>query len=78
MSGSGGEAFRNVREWSRGPLGCPGVLERSSKRSECSRGFLPDVREWWEDPPGCPVVVKSTLRMSGSGQEVLPDVREWS
>ena len=37
MSGSGRESFQDVREWSEGPLGCPGVVCRLSRMSAIGR-----------------------------------------
>ena len=52
MSGSGQEtvryvweAFPEVREWSRGPLGCLGVDERPSLMFVSGRETLPVVRK---------------------------------
>ena len=44
MSGSEREALHHVREWSTGPLGCPGMVGRPSKMSGSGREALPDVR----------------------------------
>ena len=33
MTGSGRESLPDVWEWSRGPLGCPGVVRRLSRMS---------------------------------------------
>ena len=78
MSGSGQEALPNVREWSGGPPGCPGVVGMSSQMSGSGqeslsdvREALPDVRVWSRGPPGCPRVV-------GSGREAHLDVWKWS
>ena len=72
MSGSGREAFPDVRVWSRGPFGCPGVVVRPARMSGCEREALPDVlealpnvREGSEDPPRCPGFVGRPSRMSG-------------
>ena len=67
MSGSDREALRDVREWSRGPPVCPGVVGSPSRMSGSGRNGLPDVWVRSEAP-----------RMSGSGREALPDVRERS
>ena len=64
MFGSGWEALPDVREWSDGPNGCPGVVARPSLRSGSCREAIPDVRR--------------PFRMSGCGRMALPDVREWS
>ena len=48
MSRSGWEAFPDVREWSRGPPGCPGVVGRPSRMSGSVREALPVVQEWRE------------------------------
>ena len=55
MSGSDWEALPDVREWSRGPLGCPGVFVSGLEA-------LPDVRV-------SPEVVGRPYRMSGRVQE---------
>ena len=44
MSGSGRQAIPNVREWSGGPLGSPGVVGRPFRMSGCGREALPDDR----------------------------------
>ena len=64
MSMSGREALKDVREWSGGPRGCPGVIGRPSRLSGSdwdalpnvreSSGVVCDVREWSGGPPGCP------------------------
>ena len=56
MSGSGWEALldvreyrealSDVREWSGGPPGCPGMVGRPSWMSSSGREALSDVREW--------------------------------
>ena len=88
MSGSGRDDLPDVREWSveppdfrewtGGPLGCPGVVGRPSRMSRGGRESLPNGWEWTGVPPECPGVVRRPSRMSGSGREALPDVREWS
>ena len=45
MSGSGRLAHLDVREWSGGPAGCPGVVGRPSRMSGCDQEALPDDRE---------------------------------
>ena len=45
MSKSSREAHPDVREWSGGPLGCPGVVMSSSVTSGSGREDLPDVRK---------------------------------
>ena len=71
MSGNGRESLPDVREWSGGPHGCPGVA-RSGREAIPDDGSgpesLPDVREWSRDPSGCPGEVIKTF----------PDVWEWS
>ena len=77
MSVSGREALPNVREWSGGAPGCPGMVERISQ-----------MFRWSGRSPECPGVVGVTRefagvvgkssRMSRSGWEALPDVRKWS
>ena len=66
MSGSSLEALLDVREWSRGPPGCTGVLGRHSRMS--GSGSL--------GPSGCLGVVGRHFRMFRSGREALPDVRK--
>ena len=66
MSGSGQEAFPDIREFSREPPRWPGgvrdpynylgVVGRSSRISQSGREAIPDVPEWWE---------------------ALPDIRVW-
>ena len=46
------EAFPVIREWSGGPLGCPGVVGRSSRMSGSCREALTDVWGWLGGPPG--------------------------
>ena len=43
MSRSGWETLTDVREWSGGPPGCPGVIGRSSLMSGSGRVTLPNV-----------------------------------
>ena len=45
MSGSGWEAFPNVREWSGSPPGCPAVVGRPSRLTGSGREALPDDQE---------------------------------
>ena len=62
MSGSGRKAILNVREWSGGYPGCPGVVGslpgcpgvvgRHTRISGSGRVALSDVREWLEVLPG--------------------------
>ena len=52
MSGSGREVLPEVWEYSEGPPGSPGVVERSSWKSGSSRKILLEVREWLGVPPG--------------------------
>ena len=52
MSGSGWEAFPDVREWSGGPPGYPTVVVMLSRIFESSRVALPNVRELLRVPPG--------------------------
>ena len=53
MSGRGREALLDVREWSEGLPGCPGVVGRRSQMSLSGREALPDVWERSGGPPGC-------------------------
>ena len=85
MSGSGPDTLPDVwkdlpdvREWSGGRPGCPGVVGRLSWMSGIGCKALPDVREWSGGTPGCPEVVMRPFWMSGSGREPLPDVRQCS
>ena len=63
MSGSSREALPDVREWSGGPPGGPGVVVRPFRRSGSGREALLNDREW----------VGMPSQMSGSGREALPD-----
>ena len=54
MSMSGREALPNVREWSRGPTGCAGVVGRLSRMSRSDQETLPDILKWSRDPLGYP------------------------
>ena len=45
MSRSGREVLPDVREWSSGPLGCPGVVGRPSRMSRSCRESLQKVLE---------------------------------
>ena len=79
-----GSQFLDVREWSVGPAGCPGVVERHALLSVSgrkslpdvwsAREALPDVREWSGGPPGFPGVVGRPSRISVSGRKALTDV----
>ena len=85
---SGLEAILDDREWSSGPPGCLGVVERPSWMSGSGRVALLDVLERSGDPfkgpgvvggpPGCPGVVGRPSRMFGSGREAIKNAREWS
>ena len=84
MFWSGRKALPDDREWSVGPLRCPGVVGRPSWVSGSGRLALPDVWEWSGGPHGCPGVVGRPSRMSGRSRETLPNVwsafpnvREW-
>ena len=46
MSGSDRQSLLDVREWSKGPPGCPGVNGKPSRMSESGREDLPYVLEW--------------------------------
>ena len=50
MSGNGRKALPDVREWSRGHPGCPGVVRRPSRMFVSGREAIPEVRDWSEDP----------------------------
>ena len=45
VSGNGREALPDVREWSGGPRGCPGVVGRPSWKSGSGREAIGDVQE---------------------------------
>ena len=53
-SGSGRGVLPEVREWSGGHPGCPGVVGWFSRMSVSSREIFPEVREWSGGPPRCP------------------------
>ena len=57
MSGSGGEALPDVREWSAGPYECPGVVGSPSEKFGSGWESLPEVWVWSEGPPGSSEVV---------------------
>ena len=62
MSGSGQEAIPNVREWSEGPPGYSGVVQRPSRISGSGRKAIPNVRR--------------PSRMFDRVFRPLPDIRE--
>ena len=74
-SGCGQEAFPDVWEWSgalsnvrdrsRGPPGCPGVVRKPYPMSAIAQVAT-----------RCPGVIKKPSQMSRSGREALPDIRE--
>ena len=81
MSECGREALLNVRQWSRGPPGCPiGRVDLPDVRvwsvdpPKCPE-TLPVVREWSRGPPGGPGVFARASPMSGCGREAFPDIR---
>ena len=88
MSGSGREAFLNVRVWFgvlpespgvvRRPFRMSGNGRRPSRMSGSGWEAHPNVQEWLRGPPGYPVVVGWPSQMSGSGREALQNVPEWS
>ena len=45
MSGNGRVDLPDVREWSGGHPGCPGVVGRPTRMSESGRETLPDVHK---------------------------------
>ena len=77
MSESGWEALPDVREWSRDPPGCPGVVKRPSRMSGSGRESLTGVRQLLGVSPGYPGVVGRPSYMSGSCRETLMNVKEW-
>ena len=84
MSGSGQENLPDVREWSRGPTGCPvvvsrpsrmsGVVRRPSRMCGIGREAHQDARERSGGPHECAGVIGRPSRMCGSGREALQDV----
>ena len=70
MFGSGRETLSEVREWSGGPPGCPGVVWRPSRMYASGREALTHVRECSGGNPGCPGFVEISW-------EALPEVWEW-
>ena len=76
MSRSGREALPNVREWSGGPPGCPGLVGRPNWMSVSGLEANAEVWEWSGGHPGCPAVIWKPSQMSGSDRESLPDGRE--
>ena len=56
MSVSGWEALSDVREWSGGPHGYPGVVRRPCRLSGSGQEALLDVRELSGGPAECPRV----------------------
>ena len=46
------ELFSDVKEWSGGLPGCPGVVRRPSRMSGSGQEALPDVWERSGGPPG--------------------------
>ena len=73
MSGSGREAILDVREWSGGPPGCLGVVERTSRMSGSCQETLSDCGR-----PSQMGMVGSPSSMSESGREAFPEFRVWS
>ena len=70
------DALTEVQEWSGGPPGGPGLVERPSQRSGSGQEALPKVREWSGGPLGGPGVVGRPSQRSGSGREARPVVRQ--
>ena len=60
----GQEAHLDVRKWSGGLHGCPGVVGSPSRMSKSGREALTGG---WD-----------SSQMTGSGRETLPHVQEWS
>ena len=67
MKGSGRLALPDVREWSGGPSGCPGVVERVPRMPGSCQEVFPEVQEWLEDLLRCSGVVRRSSRMSRCG-----------
>ena len=76
MSGSGRENVSDVRDWSVGPPGCPGVVGRTYLMSESGQETLLDVWECSEVLSGRPGVIGRTFRTSRSAQAALTCARE--
>ena len=84
MSKSVRVALPNVRDRSRGPPICPGVVggpygysgvvRKPSQMSGSGRETPLVYREWSGDPPGLPGVVGKPFRMTGSSRKALPNV----
>ena len=75
MLGSGRKALLEIRQWSEGPTGYPGVVVRPAQISGSGWVTLLNVREWSGGPPkypgrppGSPRVVGNPSRMSGSAR----------
>ena len=51
MSGIGQEALLDVREWSRGPAGCPRQVGRTSRMIGSGREALIEILDFSRDPP---------------------------
>ena len=75
------ETLKEVRDWSGGPSGGPGLVKRPSWRSEWpirtsgnGREALWEVRVWFGGLPGGPGVVGRPSRRSGSSRDALPEV----
>ena len=64
MSWSGQRALLDVREWSGGSPGSPGMVWSPIHLFGSGQEAL--------------TVGRDAFQMSGSGQKALPDVREWS
>ena len=64
-SESGREALPEVREFSGGPPGGPGLVGSG-------REVLKKLLEWSRGRPGGPVVVGMPSQWSGNGREALP------
>ena len=45
-------ALSDVKKWSGGSLGYPGVVRRPFRMIESGWESLPNAREWTEGPPG--------------------------
>ena len=57
-AGSGREALQEGQEWSGGPPGGPGEVERPSWRATSGPEVIPEGREWLGGPPRGPGVVR--------------------
>ena len=81
MTGSGREALTefwealpDVRKWSRGPPGCPGVVGNQSWMYGSGREAITDIREGIPSTPGHPVGALDHSHTSRTAFRNLPDI----